>query len=167
MTVYYLLSYPDQIEMQNVEEYTRFYELCYFYQVATILPESPVPEGACAVDAFEVVLLPLAPYNGPIYFESPWRDAFAVHCLIWCLLAQPAHELSLCLLNACLLCPYLLLTLCIWNYSLTAAFISENSVSPSSARVGATSNVWHSFKLLTVHFADQAQAVVKLLFALP
>ena len=152
--------------MQNVEEYTLFHKLCYFYQVVTILPESPVPEGACAVDAFEVVLLPLAPYYGPVCFESPWMDTFAVHCLIWCLLAQPAHELSLCLFNACLLCLHLLLTLCIWNSSLTAASISEYSVSLSSARVGATSNAWHSFKLLAVHFADQAQAVVKLPFAL-
>ena len=94
-------------------------------------------------------------------------DTFAVHYLIWCLLAQPVHELSLCLLNACLLCLHLLLTLCIWNSSLTAASIPEYSVSLSSARVGATSNAWHSFKLLAVHFADQAQAVVKLPFALP
>ena len=73
MTVYYLLSYPVKIEMQNVEEYTRFYELCYFYQVATVLPESSVPEGACTVDTFEVVLLPLAPDYGPVCFKSPQR----------------------------------------------------------------------------------------------
>ena len=94
-------------------------------------------------------------------------EAFAVHCLILYLLAQPASDLSLCLFNACLLCLHLLLTLCIWNASLTAVLVSEYLVSPFSARLGATSNALHSFKLLTIHLADQAQTIVKLPFALP
>ena len=88
-----------------------------------------------------------------VLFHTSYQD----QCLCWC------PELSLFLNIACLLCPHLLLTLCIWITSWAAISSFESPVSPSSARVGVASMALQSFKSFAglFQFASQVPASVK------
>lgn len=131
--------------MQSTPE-THFDEVLCCFQVDSILAGLPLPEGARDFQAFSAVLLPLVAFCGRVWFKSPWMVFAKEQCLCWCLDEQHAPELSVFRNIACLLCPHLLLTLCIWITPWAAISFFESSDSPSIARVGVASMVLQPFK---------------------